>query len=818
MKRLALLFSALTFLGVPVLHAATGTIEGVVRNRSGAPVPGATVAVQGPGLTATTDAKGAYVIENVPTGSNFVVTASLAGVVAPPVTLWVVPGRNVVDFTLQPSFATDVTVGAEIPLLNASDGVSRLTLSPAQIRVLPSLGEQDIFRALQLLPGIGANETSSGLYVRGATPDQNLISYDGFTVYHVDHLFGYFSAFNMDAVEEVQLSKAASQARYGGRLSSIMEISGKAGSTEKKEFGAGVSLLSVHGLGEVPLGSKASILVAGRRSFQSPLYNKILNLVDTGGAGPVGAQGGGGPGGGPGGEGPAATFDTQPTSSFYDLNGKLLFRPGAKDQLSLSGYRGADDLDNSRDLEIPAEIRDRVKELNPGFELPDDISITDKSNWGNTGIGALWSRQWTERAQSRLSFGYSRYHSLRDQTTEAGDSQGGLAEDNSLEDLTARLDIPIRLSWNHQLELGGQVTSNDVSYTYDTSAASSGNGGGPGPGGGGAALLGILDRSETGSQYSAYIQDRATLFGKLVLTPGLRYTRYDRTGTAYVEPRVSGSLQVAQGVRVKGAWGRNHQFANRIVREDVLRGNREFWALSDGETVPVAASTHLVGGLSYEAKGFLLDVEAFRNEQTGLTQFAPRFTPSDTTEGIDFNQYFYRGEGTAKGVEVLLQRKFGKNTGWLAYTLSQTEQRFPDLEAEPFPSDYDQRHELKSVDSLRLGKWTFSGTWIFATGRPYTAPTGIEEIQLGGDGPTIARVVVGAKNGARLPAYHRLDLAVNYDFEIGPGKGTLGLTAFNVYDHQNIWYKEFTSVEGEIFENNILLMGRTFNAFLSVRF
>ena len=554
------------------------------------------------------------------------------------------------------------------------------------------------------------------------------------------------------------------------------------------------------------------MLLAARRSFQSPLYNKILNLVDTGATGPAGA----GPGGGPPGGGPAATFDTQPKSSFYDLNGKLLFVPGAKDRLSLSAYRGKDDLDNSRDLQIPDEIRERLAAL--GFEVPSDISFKDTSDWGNTGLGTLWLRQWSERVGSRLSFGYSRSSNQRDQLSQAGDSQAGLAEDNRLEDVTARLDIPVRLSSNNQLEFGGQVTSNEVRYTYDTSSASSGDDGGPGPGGGVAGLLGILDRSEAGKQYSAYLQDRVTLLGRLVAIPGVRYSRFGRTGTGYVEPRVSGNLQVAGGFRLKGAWGRNHQFANRIIREDVLRGNREFWALSDGETVPVAAATHLVGGFGYETKSFLFDVEAFRNEQSGLTQFAPRFTPSDTAEGIDYNEFFYHGDGTAKGVEVLLQKKFGQQTGWLSYTLSKAEQAFPSLEASSFPADHDQRHELKAVDSLRRGKWTFSGTWILATGRPYTEPTGVEEVELPNGGPTIERVVVGAKNAARLPAYHRLDLAVNYDFELGPGKGTLGLTAFNVYDRQNVWYKEFTSVEGEIFENNIHLMGRTINLFVNVRF
>jgi ferric enterobactin receptor len=697
-------------------------------------------------------------------------------------------------------------------MLNASDGISKVALAPEQIAVLPSLGEQDIFRAFQLLPGVANNETSSGLYVRGGTPDQNLISYDGFTAYHVDHLFGYFSAFNMDAVEQVELSKTASEAKHGGRLSGVMDITGKSGSTEKAEFGAGVSLLSAHALGSVPLGDKASVLVAGRHSYQSALYNKILNLVDNGtAAGP--AQGRGGPGG-------RAMFDTQPTSSFYDLNGKLQFQPSADDRMFLSLYYGDDDLDNSRSLEIPSFVRERLAER--GIEFDDDIiDITDESGWGNTGVGAQWSRKWGDRAQTLLSFGYSNHRSQRDRTSNMPNRRGGLAEDNTLDDFTARLAVPIRLGWNHQLELGGQATTNDVRYTYGAAAAETGEGetdegenDDPGP----LRLLDVLDRDEQGTYYSAYLQDRATLFGKLVITPGLRFTRYDRTATGYLEPRIAASLEVAEGVRLKGSWGRNNQYVNRIVREDVLRGNREFWALSDGELIPVPQSTNLVAGASYETGDFLVDVEAFRNEQRRLTTFAPRFTPGDA--GIDYDEFFYEGVGESEGMELLLQKKFGSHTGWASYTLSKTDYFFPELEADPFPADHDQRHELKLVYSARFRNLTFSGVYIYGSGRPYTEPIGTEEVEIGDEDRsfTIERVVVGEKNGARLPSYQRLDLSANLEFDLFSGTGTLGLTVFNVGDRGNVWYKEFTSVDGEIFENNILLMSRTYNLFLNVRF
>ena len=790
--------------------AGSGSVHGIVRSSDGQPIPDATVTIEGTGLSTTTDAHGRYVFGDLRPGVKIVLIVTAEGFEPWSRALTVRPEPYRSNFTLRlASLAESVSVTADIPMLNASDGISKVTLAPEQIAVLPSLGEQDIFRAFQLLPGIANNETSSGLYVRGGTPDQNLISYDGFTAYHVDHLFGYFSAFNMDAVERVELSKTASEAKHGGRLSGVMDITGKVGSTEKAEFGGGVSLLSVHALGSVPLGDKASLLLAGRHSYQSSLYNKILNIVDNGTAA-------GGPAQGRGGAGGRAMFDTQPTSSFYDLNGKLHLQPSANDRMFLSVYHGNDDLDNSRSLEIPSFIRERLAERGIEFD-GDNIDIADESGWGNTGVGTQWSRQWGDRAETLLSFGYSRHHNQRNRTSNIGNTRGGLVEDNSLDDLTARLAVPIRLGWNHQLEIGGQATSNDVSYSFGTGAADTG-GEEDEQADSRPAILGVLDRAEQGTYYSAYVQDRATFFGKLVITPGVRFSRYSRTSSGYLEPRIAASLEVAQGLRLKGSWGRNNQFVNRIVREDVLQGNREFWALSDGDLIPVPESINLVLGASYETGGFLVDVEVFRNEQSRLTTFAPRFTPTD--EGIDYDEFFYEGDGESEGVELLVQKKFGNHTGWASYTYSKTDYLFPELQADPFPADHDQRNELKLVYSTRFGGWTVSGVYIYGSGRPYTEPIGTEEVDFG-DGDrnfTIERVVVGDKNGARLPAYQRLDVSANLDFDLFSGKATVGLTIFNVSDRNNVWYKEFTSVDGEIFENNILLMSRTYNLFLNVRF
>ena len=176
--------------------------------------------------------------------------------------------------------------GREIMKMNKN--VSQISLSPKKLATIPNLGEKDIFRALQLIPEVsGTNESSSGLYIRGGTPDQNLVLLDGFTVYHVDHFYGFFSAFNSDVIKDIQLFKGGFPAEYGGRISSVMDLTGKTGNSNKFSLSGSLSLLSANATVEIPVGKKANLLISGRRSYtdilKSGLYNNIFDLYNDSG-------------------------------------------------------------------------------------------------------------------------------------------------------------------------------------------------------------------------------------------------------------------------------------------------------------------------------------------------------------------------------------------------------------------------------------------------------------------------------------------------------------------------------------------------------
>ena len=486
--------------------------------------------------------------------------------------------------------------------------------------------------------------------------------------------------------------------------------------------------------------------------------------------------------------------------------------------MSLSLYRGSDAIDISGSVPLPGQFFDGLRDrgIDPadlGLDATSGLDFDNLRDYGTTGVGLIWERQWRPNVRSRMSLGYSRFGDVRDRGTRLGRfNLAPTGERNVVEDLMFKAAAPVTLGAGHTLEAGVEVTSNSLEYVFRTGVlARAAAAGEESPAGS------VLELGASGLLAAAYLQDRWLIGSRLLLVPGIRLTRFDRTGAGYTEPRLAGTLFVTDAFKLKAAAGRYYQFTNRIIREDVLQGNREFWSLSDDETVPVAEATHLIGGATYAPRGGLVvDVELFSKELSNLTLFAPRL--ASATAGVDFTDYFHYGTGTVRGGELLVQKRSGPHTGWVSYTLSRVEETFPALQADPFPAAHDQRHEVKVVNLLRLGRWRVANTWIYASGRPYTEPLRIEPDTLPG-GAVLERVVTGPKHGHRLPPYHRMDASLNRAFFLGDvAIAIVRLTLFNLYNRRNIWYTDFNAVEGQFVPNDIRLMGRTVNAALTVRF
>lgn len=705
----------------------------------------------------------------------------------------------------------EVTIAAnrQEQMMQASSGISKIAIAPAQIAALPSLGEKDIFRSLQLLPGVsGSNESSSGLYVRGGTPDQNLVLFDGFTVYHVDHLFGFFSAFNSNAIKDVQLYKGGFEAKYGGRLSSVVDITGKDGNSEHFNAGAGLSLLSANAFTEIPFAKgKGTILLTGRRSFQSNFYNDLLEFSDgdsdTGTnestpeeepATPAGRRG---------------RAAVEPQSWFYDFNGKVTYRT-EKDVFSASLYNGKDNLDNSRYSDQNSFGGGRFGGGGAGLDLNFSMDVIDKSDWGNTGASLKWSRRWNDKLYSNALFSRSNYFSFRDRgvhtvierdstTTEIN---AGTVEDNDLTDYSLKWDWEWQPKPLQKIGIGVFGSAFDIKYDFTQNDT-----------------ITVLNRDDQGLLAGTYLQAQSTLFDKLIITPGLRLSYFDQTDKTYLEPRFQIQYLATDQIKLKAATGRYYQFANRILREDISQGSRDFWVLADGKNVPVGRADHFILGASFETTDYLFDVEGYYKDLDNITEYSTRFVLNGfgRNSSLDFEENFFNGTGIAKGIEFLAQKKTGKFTGWISYTLGNVENKFDVYGEDPFPASHDVTNELKIVGMYRLGRWSFGGTFIYATGKPYTAPLGAYTVELL-DGNTTDHFAVSNKNALRLADYHRMDLSVNYDFErFFGGKGSAGLSFFNIYNRNNIWYKEYEVVDGVILETDVNLLGFTPSLYVNWR-
>ncbi|MDR2388255.1 MAG: TonB-dependent receptor [Tannerellaceae bacterium] len=771
------------------------TVSGRIKDQTnGEALPFASVWVEGTTLGTGTNTDGYFTLDGVPSDTVALMFKYLGYETQ---RFYLSPELDLENLLVELLPAVDlldevIVLGEREDVLKIPEfSIGVIQTTTAKIADLPALGEKDLFRTFQLMPGIsGSNESSAGMYVRGGTPDQNLVLYDGFTIYHQEHLLGVFSAFNTNAVKDVQLHKGGFDAKYGGRLSSVMEIVGKTGNDKELNLGGDIGFLGFNAFVEVPFHEKGSFFLAGRRSFQSFMYDKFTSVYSENGAT-------GGPRGGGGGGRFAMRNQQKPASYFYDLNAKLTWNPTSEDILSLSFFNGEDDLDNSR------------SSFGSSFTSG---SITDQTQWGNLGAGLKWSANRHKRFHTQLSASFSNYYSYRDRqnettTTARGDGAGLLfdqntREDNTLWDYSLQVDNELRLGTSHRMEFGSGLSLYRIAYRYAT-----------------GDTLDLLHMNSRGALLSTWVQDRWQPTARGTFQAGLRLSHYSVTSRLYAEPRLQAFYKPpVDGFTLKASAGIYRQFVNRIVREDISAGSRDLWLLSDREGIPVSRSLHFVAGGSYETKDFLFDVEAYYKKLRDLSEYTLRFAPSLTGEA-GYEEFFYTGQGYSRGVDFLIQKKYGKLTGWIGYTLAETRYQFPVYGPGYFAAPQDVTHEFKTVITYKpVRHFTLSLTWIYATGKPFTEPVGAYTLTTPNEG-NLNFIVVGEKHNARYPAYHRADLLGKYDLSfIKAVKSSLSLSFFNLYDRANVWYREYAyDTSLGVTETNVNLLGFTPNLTLSIQ-
>ena len=780
---------------------------------SGERIPYATVLIEHTANGSTTDANGRFTLNRVP-ADTCSITVKYIGYLTKTISLEPSGENNPLLITLEPQ-SQDI---AEVFVIGRKDdkalqqytGEHKMKMAPEALKLLPNLGEKDILRGFQLMPGVSAsNESSSGMYVRGGTPDQNLILYDGFTVYYVDHLHGFYSAFNSNAIKDVQLYKGGFESKYGGRLSSVTEITAKDGNKNNFTAGGEISLLSMNVYTEIPVADQFTSLFAFRRSYQGYLWEKISgqNKVSSG---QTAVERPNRPG----------MEMKSPPAYFYDLNGKITWTPTEKDIFSLSIFNGTDYIDNTPRFNFGGRGGGMGFGGGGGRFGGITMNNSDFAKYGNFGTSLRWAKKITGQWSTNLLASYSNFYATRDQRRavtvvrddETEEIKSGTLEDNNLYDISLKNDWKYLMNDRHSLEFGLFATRYDIKYGYSQNDGEK-----------------LVDKRNDALLAGIYLQDKMQLLrSRLIITPGVRMNCFSTTQKICFEPRLGGSYKLSGHITANAAAGIFYQFANRIVREDIMAGNTDFWILSDGREIPVSRSDHFNAGLNYDLPNYIVSIEGYYKRNSDLSEYTLRYSrsrmrmPGPGSGGSDtqVSENFYTGDGYATGIELLAQKKAGKFSGWVSYTIEEVKNRFPDQSPKYYFANQNVTHEVKMVGIYRFGNFDVSATWICSTGRPYTAPLGAYQITTAG-GNTESFYAISDKNTFRLPTYHRLDLAANFRFNMFNTKGrpnAIGFSLFNAYNRRNVSAKQFQIVDDAILESNINYLSATPNISLTFKF
>lgn len=676
----------------------------------------------------------------------------------------------------------------KLRMVDVSDQAGHFGFNPSRFADLPNYGETDIFKALQLLPGIGMQENSSGLNIRGSATDQTLVLFDGFTLYNLDHFFGVFSALNPNIVKSIQVYRGGFDSRYGERVSGIVEIYGKSGNRQKMQLYGGINLISGNLTAEIPVSDKITLVAAARRAYSdiysSWIVDDILNRKISSSV-----------------RSSRKNLDViEPEFYFNDHNLKLTFAPNKKENFSFS-YYGANDHLTSSNLSEDIQVA---------------IQTDDLNEWGNYGLGFSWEKQWNTRYFSRFQMGHSGYFNnyfnesviltvgQNNETTEAGDLERKMVinENNDLTDYFFSFHNEYFINKNNQLEFGVSAKYNRFEFYKDASREFIYN-----------------QLSDVAWLYTGFLQDKIALSKNVFIKPGVRLSLYGKTGKIYFEPRFAAYYKTDIGLSYKLASGKYFQFLNKSYTEQSYGYNRDFWVLADDKTHPVVSSNHFIAGASYETGKMFFDVEAYYKSFDGLHEYLFLQDPAyRSDDGLlpDNKNYlqlskFISGKGKTSGIDFLAKYENTHFTSWLAYSLSKTVQSFNEINnGAELPGTFDRPHEIKWTNIYSQNKWTLSSLTLFSSGLPY-----IESSTKDLDFST-TRIY------KRLPDYFRIDFSVNYSFRvkdwiIKPGLSILN--AMNTVNYLDIYTRNL-SFQNQQLQTATLIKAQdlTFNFFVNFRF
>ncbi len=678
-----------------------------------------------------------------------------------------VPLRNLIaggagQVVLQPTF---IDLNSVLVSEYLSDGISIpadgsfVRINPKRAPQVPGFASGEVYRTLSLLPGVtNAGETAGRLSIRGGSPDQNLVLWDGIPVYSSGHFFAMVSPFSPDLIEDVNIWRGGAGAAFGGRVGGVVELNTPPSVAERLSGGASLSLLTAEAFLKAPVvKGKSDVQLAFRtlpnvfsqgpaydeyrtQVFQADAFARILQAEERG-------------------------LPLEEDFGFKELNGRWRYNFSPERTLTVSSFLQYDD-------------------FNIGVgQRRGDRSFAGELITKNDGISGEYAQP-LGKGGVRVQLAQSAFSVEGESSLQNGEASIFTRRNSGIKERSVRVEYTPASFAGGDLEAGVQAQGfrHKLDYLTENLLADSLE-----------AFSFQEGRANALAAYGSYSWDKA---GPLTMKAGLRLQYYGPTGKLYPEPRLSLGYELGKDWLLKAAYGEGHQFTQEIISLDPQRISSltPLWALANEGRLPVAASREGSLGLSKEAGNWFFDVEAYHKAISGIT----------TLNSLLVEEGVARGHSRATGLDLLVKRRWANWRSWVVYTISRTEWRFPELGPNYFPADNDRRHQLQLVHTYANKGWSASVGWRLHSGARYTESEAVVTRVWPGSNRMVAELVTGPTNGARLPAFHRLDVSVFRDFAPKSKRwhARVDLSVLNLYGRENVLERRYLISETELLGPN----------------
>jgi len=717
---------------------------------SGEHIIGATITSSGNYSYAITNSYGYFILMLNSSKDSIKLQASLVGF--SPSFISIIPDHDYkINFRLiSRNILDEVIVSAEKSIMyEKRKEMSVVSVPVAKINIMPSLGgESDLLKSLQLMPGIqSGNEASSGLYVRGGSPDQNLVIIDDAPVYYINHLGGFVSTFNSDAINSMKLIKGGFPAHYGNRLSSVLDIKMKEGNMKESHGSWMIGMIACKVMLEGPIKKDTTSYMISARRLMYDLITRPLTALSTGGV--------------------------SSGYNFYDLNAKVNHIISPKDRLYLSFYTGGDKIltkDKTHDY-----VNKTILEWG---------NILGSLRWNHLYGEKLFSNLTVYSTRFRLSNEFSNTYSY-DNTKEKTMSSYW----SGIVDLSAKIDYEYFVNQNYQLKFGGTSIYHQFNpniTTYQTTENSV------------AVDTAFGSKKQRGFENAIYLENEIAIGTRFFTNIGLRVTNYQTPNRNYIsyEPRFLSTYLISKNLLLKASYSSMNQYVHLLTGSGPNMQN-DIWVPVTDEIAPSYSQQFAIGlEKTFRNGEYEVSLEGYKKYMTNLITYKDGVAILSSTTDWQ-TQVETNGTGKSYGIEFLLQKTKGPITGWIAYTYSKTTRQFENKNyGRRFPYKYDRTHDISIVYLQKIkSNIQLSATWVYGTGNPYTLATDKYIMMTNPDdnlNQGTAYYNYGQSyndlNSYRMRAYHKLDVGINFYKSVRHGERTWSINIYNVYNRQNPYY------------------------------